>query len=278
MSDALREILLDRADRTDPAVVGDPRTVLAAVRERVEQRRRTRRNAAAAGGGALLVAALVVGAVVLPSAGHHSGSAPVGGPGSAAAGSSGTAGPSATADSSGTAGPSGIAGRSITAGSSVTAAERSAVSAAASRVSVAASRAASRAAAVHTLVSATTPKEAAVAIGLVPEGWHYVGRTGPESFYGPTTMGPSNTPDFATVIVVDVHERVSSDSTGYDLTIGGRPARYGADSGVQVATVVIDATTELDVQLPVSAPVTRAQALRIAGSLDLRSKAEKTHG
>lgn len=256
MSNTLREILVERADRIDPAVLGDPRDVLVAVRERAEQRRRTRRNAAAAGGGALLVAALVVGAVVLPSSGQHSGGSPAGGPGGA------TASP----------------GRSATAGRSVTAAEQSAVAAARSAASVSASRAASRTATVRRLVPATTPKAAAVAIGLVPEGWHYVGRTGPESFYGPIAMGHTDKPDFNTVIVVDVHERFSSDDSGYDLTVGGRPARYGTDSGVSIATVVVDATTELDVQLPVSAPVTRAQALRIAGSLDLRSKAEKTHG
>ena len=116
-----------------------------------------------------------------------------------------------------------------------------------------------------------------MAVGLVPAGWRYSGHNLAEAFYGPASLPMSTQPDFDAVIVVDVHERITPDGPN-NLTIGGRAGRYGADGGVQTVSVIVDSTTELDVQIPVSAHVTKAQALQIAATLDLRSKAEKTHG
>ncbi|WP_375483601.1 hypothetical protein [uncultured Jatrophihabitans sp.] len=260
-SETLRDVLERRARRADPSAADDPAAVVAVIRERAEHRRRTRRNATAAAGGVTLVAALVVGAVVLPSSGHRPGSAPAGGPAATSVSSS----------------PQVRSSEAAAARSAAQAAVSAASSAAAVRSRAAASLS-SASTPVRSLVKVTTPKAAAVAVGLVPEGWRYSGHAGPNTFYAPTSATPSNSPDFPSVIVVDVHDRAGTPDSAYPLRVDGRRVRYGTDSGVTIVAVVVDATTDLDIQLPASAPVTRSQALRIAGSVVLRSKAEKTHG
>ena len=257
MSTALRDVLLERADRVETAPTSDPRAFAALVRERAEARRRSRRNVRAAGGGVALIAALVLGALVLPSSDGQHDAAPAGV----------SVEPSSASVRPATTDP---------AAARAAAAARSAA-AAASAAASAASRARTAAKPV-TLAPTTTPKAAAVAIGLVPQGWHYLGHDGPVTYYGPAAMAPTNDADFGVAIEVDVHARPNSNLSSYTVTVDGRPARYSADSGVTVVTVVVDTTTELNIQLPVSAPVTRSQALAIAATLDLRSEADKTEG
>lgn len=237
----LHQLFAERAARAGQDE--DIDRLLALVRERAEQRAHRRRNLLAAGGGVAAVAALVAAALVLPRGGNDDRGAPAGGVAS-------TAAPSFTRSNVLSASPT-AAGTPVTLDPSTGAPVR--------------------------LVPVGTPKNAAVAISRVPVGWRYTGHSGPVTFYGPDSSPLNDNPDFTGVIVVDVHERVKPDGPNA-LHLAGSTGRYSNDSGVQIVSVIVDSTTEMDVQIPANARVTRSQALSIADSLQLRSKAQKTHG
>src|SRR5205823_4462604 len=148
-----------------------------------------------AAGGAVLVAAMVAGVLVLAPSGRHHGSVRAGDQSSSVR-SQATARPATIA-------PGQLRSReAAAAAAAMSAAARSAVAAEKSQLTAPPSR---------KLVTVATPQSAEVAIGLAPEGWRYTGQDPAQSFYGPNSLARTDTPDFATVIVVDVHERMQPD-------------------------------------------------------------------
>ena len=276
MTQNLHQLYAERAARAGQDE--DLDRVLALVRERVEQRAHRRRNLLAAGGGIAAVATLVAAALVVPGDGS-SNDAPAGGgvvtggvshaPSSFVRSNVLSSAPSSVVRSnvlpSGT--PTWVPASDSTSVITVTL-PPSGSSAALPTLG---------AGTATTLVPVSTPKADAVAIGRVPAGWRYTGHSGPVTFYGPDSSPLNDNPDFAGVIVVDVHERIKPDGPN-TLPLAGRKGRYHSDSGVQIVSVIVDSTTEMDVQVPANAHITRSQDLSIANTLQLRSKAEKTHG
>jgi hypothetical protein len=253
MSDELRDTLTRRADLADEHRL-DVEDMLAAVHEVNVRHARQRRNLRAGGAGVAVVAAVAAAVVAV-------------GPGAETP----TARPAAGPAGGGATRPSTSATLRWTPRTSVdptgaTAAARNSLTA---RVNGSG----------HTLVKiAPAPAKAEVSIGLVPDGWVYLGNQVAVTVYAPKSQTGSPIGDFEGKIVVDVHERLTPDGPNA-LTVARRPARYSASGdGYQTVSVVVNTTTEVDVQVAPQAGLTRAQVLRVAATIDLRGTAEKTHG
>lgn len=273
MTEDLNELLTRRADRA--RLPGDPEQVIALVAARGELHKRTRRNRlAVASGAAVLVAAATV-TLAIADGGAPTRPAPeqAGGP------------PPATTSATGRATVlpviSPLHGSATGHGLQVKNAERAAARREQRRLQrEAARRARTDAPNSTTLVHIDpAPADAEISLGLVPDGYVYIGNDGPTSYYG--LPGTSKSDCFADGIVADVH--LSVGDMHYSITIDGKPASYtmyqdhGRQDGSGVRIEYSD-TVDVGFQSPPSAPLTEAQAEQIASTIDVRSTKETTEG
>lgn len=248
----LRDVLADRAARTPSAP--DVNEVLTAVRHRADERARRTRNLRAAGGGAFGVAAAVaLLIVVVPSGGH---STQPGGPA-----------PSSTPHSSST--PQSGKQR-------IAAEKRAARSAAASRARAAATAGSAAANAPMLVKVPPAPAKAQTSIDLIPSGWVYLGHQHSYTQYGPAAR-KADLGDFTDTITVNVHARMKPDGA-HPLTVAGYQASYRDYEGTQTVDVIYSNKVDIDIQIWSNAHTTRAQALKIASTIDVRSIKIRSHG
>jgi hypothetical protein len=128
---------------------------------------------------------------------------------------------------------------------------------------------------------AAAPKKAPLSLGLMPKGWVYVGENEAVTAYGPagSKRGNSQAGDFVDKIVAEVGDRYNSEK--FPITVAGYPARIYLTSdapSIWIVDIAYNAKILLTIQVWRNAKLSRAQVLRMASTLAVRSVAHPAHG
>lgn len=245
MSTDLIQALRARADRA-PAHPDD-RQMLADVHRRAAERGRRRKSVLGAGAGSAVVAGVVVATLVI---GNDVGGS--GGPGKHDAGAQ----------------PTGT-----------TAVATGATSSSAARVTTMPASPPPTGATLARIAAA--PKKAPLSLGLMPKGWIYVGENEAVTAYGPagSQRGNNQAGDFINRIVAEVGERYNTEK--FPITVAGHPARIYLSSdrpSIWLVDIAYNARILLTIQVWRNADLSRAQVLRMANTLNIRSVAHPLKG
>ena len=123
------------------------------------------------------------------------------------------------------------------------------------------------------LVPAPVPPAAAkLRLGVLPDGWSYLGASPSNTTYSDHAGSPD---DFADKLVVLLGD---SGQAQHPIKIGGHPAAIWTSTGYTIVEVQLGPASYLTVQVPPSLELTRTQLVQLAASATVGPGAAPGHG